>query len=335
MSEKKRVVSGIRPTGKLHIGNYLGTLKNWVEIQNKLEFDCFYFVADFHSLTTSYNDPTSVGDNLFNIFIDLLSIGIDPEKSTLFLQSAIKEHSELFLIFSMITPISWLERNPTVKEMIRDYDLKENVNLGLLGYPVLQAADITLYKGNYVPIGKDQLPHLELTREIVRKFNNIYGDTFPEPEALLTNVPYLPGLDGRKMSKSLGNTISITANDSEIRDSVRNAITDPARVYRTDKGHPDVCNVFKYYEVFNNKRASEIRKDCEEALIGCTDCKKLLTEIISNFVKPIRERRIEIVEREKKEGFVKDVVFTGAKRAELVANRTINEILQKFHMKLF
>ena len=335
MSEKKRVVSGVRPTGRLHLGNYLGTLKNWVDIQNKAQYDCFYFVADFHSLTTSYNDPETIGDNLLDVFIELLSIGIEPEKSTLFLQSAIKEHCELFLLFSMITPLSWLERNPTVKEMIRDYDIKENVNFGLLGYPVLQAADITLYKGNYVPIGKDQLPHLELTREIVRRFNHIYGYFFPEPEALLTDVPYLPGLDGRKMSKTLGNIISITATDSEIWDSVKNAITDPGRVYRTDKGHPDICNIFKYYEVFSREKVPEIRKNCEEASIGCTDCKKLLAEELSSLIKPIREKRVEIIEKNKKEGFLKDVIFDGIKKAEAVAKETILEIMERFHMRLF
>jgi len=334
VNEKKRVVSGVRPTGRLHLGNYIGTLRNWVDLQNSTQYEYFYFVADLHSLTTSFKDPKAVGDSLLDVFIELMAVGIDPEKSILFLQSAIKEHCELFMLFSMVTPVSWLERNPTVKEMIRDYDIKENVNFGLLGYPILQAADITLYKGDFVPIGKDQLPHLELTREIVRRFNNIYGYFFPEPEALLTDVPYLPGLDGRKMSKTLGNAISITASEDEICDAVKNAVTDPARVYRTDKGHPNVCNVFKYYEVFNRGRVLEIRKSCEEALVGCTDCKKLLAKALSDLVKPIRERKLEIIERDKREGFVKDIIITGTKKAEIVAKGTILEIMDRFHMRL-
>jgi len=334
VDEKKIVVSGVRPTGRLHLGNYIGTLKNWVNLQNTSKYKCYYFVADLHSLTTSYRDPKVVGDSLLDIFMELMAIGIDPSKSTLFLQSAIKEHCELFVLFSMVTPVSWLERNPTVKEMIRDYDIKENVNFGLLGYPVLQAADITLYKGNYVPIGKDQLPHLELTREIVRRFNSIYGYFFPEPEALLTDIPYLPGLDGRKMSKSIGNTISITASENEIWNAVKNAVTDPARVYKTDKGHPEICNVFKYYEVFDKDRVSEIKKNCEEANIGCTDCKKMLTQVLSDIIKPIRERKLEIIEKERKEGFVKNIIISGTKEAELAAKETINEIMDRFHMRL-
>lgn len=186
MSQLKRVVSGARPTGRLHMGNYFGSLKNWVQIQNSRQYDCYFFVADLHSLTTAYENPKDVGNRLFDMYCEMLAIGLDPEKSILFFQSQIPQHSELFLFFSMITPISWLERNPTVKDMIRDLDLKDNVNFGLIGYPVLQASDIALYKGDFVPIGKDQLPHLEITREIVRRFNYLYGETFPEPKELLT-----------------------------------------------------------------------------------------------------------------------------------------------------
>jgi len=335
VKKKERVVSGIRPTGKIHLGNYIGTLRNWVEIQNNNVYDCFYFIADLHSLTTSYNNPISIGDNLIDMYIDLLSVGLNPEKSTIFLQSAISGHYKLFLIYSMITPIGWLERNPTVKDMIRDYDIKDNVNYGLLGYPVLQASDITLYKGNYVPIGKDQLPHLELTREIVRRFNNIYGDFFPEPKEILSNTPYLLGLDGKKMSKSLGNTINISANNNEIWNVVKNAVTDPERVYKTDPGHPEICNIFQYNKIFNFEKTETLKSDCINAKIGCMDCKKELSKVLTDTFKPIREKRIEIENDINHLENIKSLIFDGTEKAKKVAEETINEIFDIFHMRLF
>lgn len=331
---KLRVVSGARPTGRLHIGNYFGSLKNWVRIQNENNFDCYFFIADWHSLTTAYENPSTVGDNLFSVFVDMLSVGLDPEKSTLFLQSYIPQHSELFLVYSMITPVSWLERNPTVKEMIRDLDIHENVNLGLLAYPVLQASDITLYKGNFVPIGKDQLPHLEITREIVRRFNTFYGNVFPEPMELLTDNPYLIGLDGRKMSKSLGNTIPLTASPEEIWDIVKNAITDPGRVYRKDPGHPEICNVYKYFQVFAPDTLSELKNDCECARIGCMDCKKKLSSTISSYLAPFYEKKMQLTDSEENKKQVREYLINGSEKAKKIAISTIREIKDIFHFEV-
>jgi tryptophanyl-tRNA synthetase len=331
---KLRVVSGARPTGRLHIGNYFGSLKNWVRIQNENQYDCYFFIADWHSLTTAYENPSLVGDNLFSVFVDMLSVGLDPEKSTLFLQSLIPQHSELFLIYSMITPVSWLERNPTVKEMIRDLDIHENVNLGLLAYPVLQASDITLYKGNFVPIGKDQLPHLEITREIVRRFNTFYGNVFPEPMELLTDNPYLIGLDGRKMSKSLGNTIPITSNTEEIWEIVKNAVTDPGRVYRKDPGHPEICNVYKYYQVFAPESLGDLKTNCENASIGCMDCKKKLSSTISSYLLPFYEKKMQLTSSEQSKKQVREYLIEGSEKAKKIAISTIQEIKDIFHFEV-
>lgn len=328
------MVSGARPTGRLHIGNYFGSLKNWVRIQEENQFDCYFFIADLHSLTTAYQDPVSVGNNLLPVFVDLLSIGLDPEKSILFLQSAIPQHSELYLLYSMITPVSWLERNPTVKDMVRDLEISENVNLGLLGYPVLQASDITLYKGDFVPIGKDQLPHLEITREIVRRFNSLYGPVFPEPQELLTDNPYLIGLDGRKMSKSLGNTIHLTASAEEVWESVKNAVTDPGRVYRKDPGHPEICNVYKYYQVFSPEMLPSLKEDCEKATIGCMDCKKKLSALIANYLKPFYEKKISLTSSESSMDLVHDYLREGCKKASTKAIATMQEIKNIFHFEV-
>jgi tryptophanyl-tRNA synthetase len=331
---KLKVVSGARPTGRLHIGNYFGSLKNWVCIQNENKFDCFFFIADWHSLTTAYENPAQVGDNLFPVFVDMLSVGLDPTRSTLFLQSCIPQHSELFLIYSMITPVSWLERNPTVKDMVRDLGIHENVNLGLLGYPVLQASDITLYKGNFVPIGKDQLPHLEITREIVRRFNALYGNVFPEPQELLTDNPYLIGLDGRKMSKSLGNTIPVTASEEEIWGAVKNAVTDPERVYRKDPGHPQICNVYKYFQVFFPEYLPSLREECEKAVIGCMDCKKKLAQTITQHLLPFYEKKLTLTASEATKQRVREQLFEGSVRASVIAKETMKEIKDIFHFEV-
>ncbi len=329
----KRIVSGVRPTGRLHLGNYVGTLKNWVKLQNLNEYDCFFFVADWHSLTTGFEHADQVGCNLLNVFYDLMAIGLDPEKSVLFLQSAISGHSELFLIYSMITPMGWLERNPTVKEMVRDYDIKEHINYGLIGYPVLQAADITLYKGEYVPIGKDQLPHLELTREIVRRFNHLYGCIFPEPQELLTDFPVLKALDGRRMSKTLGNAIPVVASEEEIWSAVKNAVTDPARVYRNDPGHPDICNVFHYFQVFfkNEAEEMELQTACSKGAIGCMDCKKKLSALLSSMLLPFYEKKQSLIQES---GKVKEMINAGSSKANVVAKETIQEIKNLFGFKV-
>jgi len=334
MESKSTVVSGARPTGRLHIGNYFGSLKNWVEIQNQNKFSCYFFIADLHSLTTSYEKPSLIGENLFDVFIDFLSVGLDPAKSTLFLQSKIPQHSELYLLYSMITPVSWLERNPTVKDMIRDLDIHENVNLGLLGYPVLQASDITLYKGDFVPIGKDQLPHLEITREIVRRFNTLYGNVFPEPQEMLTDNPYLIGLDGKKMSKSLGNTIHVTANAEEVWGAVKNAITDPGRVYRKDPGHPEICNVYKYYKVFSPETLPSLKADCESGVIGCIDCKKKLSAIITDYLLPFYEKKMQLTSSNDSKNNVKDYLIEGTLKAKKVAEATMQEIMEIFHFEV-
>jgi tryptophanyl-tRNA synthetase len=328
-----RVVSGVRPTGRLHLGNYVGTLQNWVNLQNNSDYDCYFFVADWHSLTTGFEHAGQVGCNLMNVFMDLLSIGIQPEKAVLFLQSSVAGHSELFLIYSMITPMGWLERNPTVKEMVRDYELKEHINYGLIGYPVLQAADIALYKGNYVPIGKDQLPHLEMTREIVRKFNHLYGEVFPEPKELLTSNPVLRGLDGRRMSKTLGNTIPIIASKEELWDIVKNAVTDPARVYKTDPGHPDICNVCHYYSVFFQQQACDLEliSSCEKGAIGCMDCKKKLAALLTEMLAPFYEKKQELMLRLND---VKSMIYEGNKKAARVAEKTMDEVKSLFGFKV-
>ena len=248
MSQKKRILSGMRPTGPLHMGNLLGALANWVKLQD--EYDCFYFIADWHALTSDYEDTARVKDYTKEIIIDWLSAGLTPEKSTLFVQSQIKEHAELFLILGMITPVPWLERNPTYKEQITEISNKDLSNFGFLGYPILQAADIIMYKPYGVPVGVDQAPHVEITREIARRFNHIYGNVFPEPELILTETPKILGMDRRKMSKSYGNAIFLSDAPEQIREKVSRMITDPQRARRSDPGNPDVCNVFSFHKLY-------------------------------------------------------------------------------------
>lgn len=334
MNRKSRVVSGARPTGRLHLGNYFGSLKNWVRVQNTNQYDCFFFIADLHSLTTAYEKAAETGERLLDMYCEMLAIGLNPEQSTIFIQSQIPQHSELFLYFSMITPISWLERNPTVKDMIRDYDLKDNVNFGLIGYPVLQASDIALYKGEYVPVGKDQLPHLEITREIVRRFNNLYGNVFPEPKELLTDTPCLSGLDGKKMSKSLGNTIYLTSSEEEIENSVKMAVTDPARVYRKDKGHPEVCNVYKYHILFTPEKGEELNTACREATIGCSECKNQLKNTLNQFLGPFREKKYDLLATSNKKANLLDLLMENQKKAQKEALSVIDEIKHLFHFEV-
>lgn len=322
---KKRVFSGFRPTGRQHIGNYLGAVQNFVALQD--EYDCIYCIVDIHALTT-IESTESLRDDIYEMVLDWLAAGIDPEKSTVFVQSHVPQVTELHALFSMLTPLSWLLRVPTFKEKVKMQP--HNVNYGLVGYPVLQTADIALYKGDVVPVGEDQLPHLELAREIVRRFNSIYGFVFPEPQAKLTNFPLVLGLDGvLKMSKSYGNYIEVAASPREISERVMIAFTDPARRYRSDPGHPEACNIFRLHNFFTPARVEEIASECRSARIGCVDCKKILAQSISSNLEPFRERRASLASRA---GYVYQVLADGANRAEVIAEETIKEVKGKMRL---
>ncbi len=318
----RRVFSGARPTGRQHIGNYLGAIRNYVALQD--EYECIYCIVDLHALTT-IEDSREIKPNIYEMMLDWLACGLDPKKSILFVQSWVPEVTELHTIFSMITPLGWLMRVPTFKEKVRMQP--HNVNYGLVGYPVLMTADIALYKGEVIPVGEDQLPHLELAREIVRRFNNIFGYTFPEPEAKLTNAPLILGIDGfQKMSKSYKNEIEIALSPEETREKVLSMFTDPERRYRKDPGHPERCNVFRLHGFFNPDKISYIERECREAGIGCVDCKELLAEGINRELEPIRERRKEFEEEKE---LVKDILIDGADRARRIAKETIKEVKEK------
>ncbi len=318
--KKKRALSGIQPSGKLHLGNLVGALSNWVKLQDK--YECFYFIADIHALTTGYADTKKLKGNIMDVAMDMLSAGLDPEKATLFIQSLIPEHSELHLMLSMITPLPWLERVPTYKSQIEELKEKDLGTYGFLGYPVLQAADILIYKADGVPVGSDQLPHLELTREIARRFNHFYGEVFPLPADLLTESPVLPGLDGRKMSKSYENTIGISDPPDVVLKKINEAITDPARVKREDKGHPEICTIYAYHKLFNAAGAKQIRADCSGAKIGCVECKKLIAKKLNEYLAPIYEKRKAL---EKKKDDVRDIFIEGSKKAQVIARQTLSE----------
>jgi len=327
--DKKTILSGMRPTGPLHIGHLFGALKNWKKLQDE-GYNCFYMIADYHALSTEYASTEAIKEYVLEVSLDFLISGLDPEKSTIFIQSEVYQHSELNLIFSMITPIPWLERNPVYKEQIEQIKGKDLHTLGFLGYPVLQAADILIYKANYVPIGVDQLPHLELTREIARRFNYFYGETFPVPEPLLTETPKIPGTDGRKMSKSYGNCIYLKDEEEIIKEKVSKMFTDPKRIYKKDPGHPETCPVFAYHSIFNKKRVGEIEKECKNAKIGCTECKKELGEVLSLFLKPLREKRKEL---EKDNENLWKILKKGSEKAKEVAEKTMDEVKIKTGLK--
>ena len=323
---KKRVFSGFRPTGKQHIGNYLGTIQNCVLLQE--EYNCIYCVVDIHALTTLENTDT-LQEDIHEMVLDWLAAGIDPEKSILVVQSHIPQVTELHTLFSMVTPLSWLLRVPTFKEKVKMQP--HNVNYGLVGYPVLMTADIALYKGEVVPVGEDQLPHLELAREIVRRFNSLFGFVFPEPQAKLTQFPLIMGLDGvSKMSKSYNNHIEIASSPQQILERVMTAVTDPARRYRSDPGHPEICNIFSLHKFFTPDRVDEIASDCRNAKIGCVECKKLLAVNIASNLEPFREKKAALAA---KPNYVTEVLADGATRAEAIAKETITEVKQR--MKLF
>jgi tryptophanyl-tRNA synthetase len=323
--ERKVVLSGMRPTGKLHLGHLVGVLENWVELQKK--HNCFFLIADYHALTTNV-DTSGIYENSIEMLIDWLASGINPELSPVFRQSQVKEHAELHLIFSMLISVSRLERNPTLKEQVRDLQL-DNITYGHLGYPVLQAADILLYKGELVPVGEDQLPHVEITRDIARRFNQVYGEVFPEPEPLLTEFARLPGLDGKRMSKSLGNTILISDPSDEIKSKMKKAFTDPQKIYKGDPGRPDICLVFTYHKKFNPDEVPEIRKGCESGQLGCVECKSRCAEKIIEFLRPIQEKR-KYFESHKEE--VKEILASGEERARVVAQKTMGEVHKAMKM---
>jgi tryptophanyl-tRNA synthetase len=318
---KPRILSGMRPTGKLHLGNYLGALQNWVALQDSSEN--LHMVADWHALTTDYEHVDQLEPNTREMVIDWLAAGIDPEKSPVFIQSRVKEHAELHLLFSMLVTTARLERNPTVKEQVRDLNLEETVSYGHLGYPVLQAADILLYKANLVPVGEDQVPHVELTREIARKFNTLYGEVFPVPEAKLTRFPRVPGLDGRRMSKSLGNTVLLSDSPEEIAGKIRTAYTDPKKIRATDPGNPDGCVVFAYHRAFNADQAPRIDQLCRAGSLGCVADKKDLAQVLADQLAPFRERRKELEAHPKR---VVDALKHGEEKARAIAQRTMAEV---------
>ena len=322
---RKRVFSGFRPTGRQHIGNYLGAVQNCVTLQD--EYNCVYCVVDIHALTT-LESTESLREDIYEMVLDWLAAGIDPQKSIILVQSHVPQVEELHTLFGMLTPLSWLLRVPTFKEKVKMQP--HNVNYGLVGYPVLMTADIALYKGEVVPVGEDQLPHLELAREIVRRFNSLFGFVFPEPQAKLTNFPSVLGLDGiQKMSKSYDNHIEIAASPQEIRERVMTAFTDPARRYRSDPGRPEACNIFRLHNFFTPARVEEIASECRSARIGCVDCKKVLAKSIISNLEPFRERRASLAS---KPGYVTQVLTDGADRAEAIAKETIGEVKEK--MKL-
>ena len=278
---KKIVLSGARPTGDIHLGNYFGALHNWVRLQDN--YDCHFFIADWHALTTGYADTGSLQDYCISLMADFLACGLDPKKTILFRQSRVIEHAELFLLFSMSTPLSWLERCPTYKDQLSQLKEKDITTYGFLGYPCLQAADILIYKADFVPVGEDQLPHLELTREIARRFNHLYCPVFTEPQPLLTEAKVLPGTDGRKMSKSYGNTISFADTPAEVARKVMGMITDPARIHKSDPGHPEICSVFAFHKVFSPEDVLETESSCRGGKIGCVQCKRQLAEKLAAF----------------------------------------------------
>ncbi|MDD5196134.1 MAG: tryptophan--tRNA ligase [Candidatus Omnitrophota bacterium] len=319
---KKRILSGMRPTGKLHLGHLVGALDNWVKLQE--EYDCFFMVADWHAFMSEYENTAELPENIIDNVVDWLSVGIDPDKSTVFIQSHIPEHAELHVIFSCITPLGLLERCPTYKEQMREVKARNLNTYGFLGYPVLQAADILLYKSDKVPVGQDQLPHLELTRQVARLFNNLSKkEIFPFPDAILTKTPKLLGLDGRKMSKSYLNTINLSDSPEVIMRKVSAMFTDPKRIKLSDKGHPDTCNVFSYYSVFMPQIKNEVYDWCLDAKKGCTECKKMLALAIIEKLAPIQEKRKSLL---KDKAALKKILDEGAKKAAGVASGTMKEV---------
>ena len=317
-----RVLSGMQPSGLMHLGNLLGAVENWKILQSQHE--CFFFVADWHALSTNYADTSRLKEFTRELLIDWLAAGIDPNQATVFIQSSVPEHAILHLLLSMIIPIPWLERNPTYKEKQEEIRERDLATYGFLGYPVLQSSDILLYKPDFVPVGKDQLPHLELTREVARRFNSLYAPVFPEPKEQLTQFPKVLGTDGRKMSKSYGNTINLSDTEPEVRQKLKTMVTDPARVRRTDKGNPDVCPVYDFHKIFSsNQVMKQVNTDCRTAAIGCIDCKRQVADAMVKHLAPMWERRAVLTAHP---GQTKEIVESGRQRATTVASKTMTEV---------
>lgn len=319
---KERVLSGMQASGRLHLGNLVGALQNWVKLQDK--YDCYYFIADWHALTTGYENPSALHDSVNDLLVNFLAAGLDPEKCTIFIQSRIPEHAELHLLLSMITPVGWLERVPTYKEKQQELKDRDLSSYGFLGYPLLQTADIIMYRARYVPVGVDQVPHLEISREIARRFNHLYGEVFPEPEALLTEFPKVPGVDGRKMSKSYGNAIYLSDTPKEVEHKLRTMITDPARIRRTDAGNPELSPVFQLHRIFSTKEEQdEVAEGCRTAAIGCIDCKKILIKNVFKVLEPVWERRERFMTNP---GELKEIINTGTEKARIIAGETMTQV---------
>lgn len=322
MQKKGIIVSGMRPTGALHLGNYLGALENWVRLQE--DYECLYFVADYHALTTGYENTDDYKDNITNLIIDWLAAGLEPNKCTFFLQSNIKEHAELHLLFSMNVPLSWLYRCPTYKDQLAQIKDKNISTYGFLGYPCLMATDILMYKAGFVPVGEDQLPHIELTREIARRFNFLYNcEIFPEPQPLMTKAKVLPGLDGRKMSKSYNNTIALSDSPDVVYKKIMSMITDPGRIHKTDPGHPEVCSVFAYHKLFSEGEVEEVEHNCRKGEIGCVACKKKLAQNVAKMTTPLYEKRQEWVKRPDD---IRDIIKQGNEKARILAAKTMDDV---------
>jgi tryptophanyl-tRNA synthetase len=311
VSEQKTVLSGMRSTGKIHLGNYFGALRNWIDLQDR--YRCYYFAADWHALTSDYADPSQIADNSIDMVIDWIAAGLDPERSTIFVQSMVPDHAELHLLLSMIVPLGWLERVPTYKEQMQQIESKDLSTYGFLGYPVLQTVDIILYRADFVPVGEDQASHLEISREIARRFNYLYGQVFPEPQALFTPTPRVPGIDGRKMSKSYGNAINLSDPPEVIRQKCMQMFTDPQRLRRSDPGRPEVCNLYDFHKLVSSPEVQErVARECRAAQIGCVDDKKLLAQILIDYLAPFRQRREELLaDRDT----VYDILVEGSRKA--------------------
>jgi tryptophanyl-tRNA synthetase len=331
-SPRPRVLSGMRPTGKLHLGNYMGALANWVKLQD--QYECYFFIADWHALTTDYADTSQITTNIKDVLLDYLAAGLDPARSVLFLQSRVKQHAELALLLGMSTPLGWLERVPSYKEMQENLTSRDLTTYGFLGYPVLMAADILIYQPDFVPVGQDQQAHVELTRELARRFNQFYSldgrEVLPEPKVLLTPSPKLPGTDGRKMSKSYGNTILISDPEPVVRQKLKTMVTDPARIRRTDKGDPDKCPVGDLHKVFSTPETmAKVYEGCRSASIGCIECKSWAADALVKVLAPIQERRAGITEPQAIE-----ILNEGSRRAEQRAEQTMVEVRDAMKMPL-
>jgi len=329
--DKKRILSGMRPSGKLHVGHYFGALKNWVQFQH--EYDSFHAIVDWHAMTSEYEDPKNIENDTLEMAADWIAAGLDPEKCTIFVQSNVPEHTELHLMLSMITPLPRLERIPTYKEQLREVTTRNLHTYGFLGYPVLQAADILIYKAHLVPVGQDQVSHIEFTRELAKRFNSLYKEIFPVPDFKLTKTPILPGTDGRKMSKSYGNSIFLSDPPDVVMEKVRNTFSNPERARRSDPGDPEKCNVFHLHKIFtDSENIARIDRECRTAEIGCVDCKKILGKKIIEFLEPVQERRLDITKDRDK---LNEILGEGANKARNLANQTMKDVKEAIGLKNF